>query len=179
LYRDASLLILDEPTAVLTPQEVKEFFDILKRLRDAGNALIFISHKLYEVMAISDRVTVLRDGRVLGTVNTGETNQKELARMMVGRDVITHWDKTPMRVGTPVLKIKTLSVANDKGMAAVHDVSLEVREGEILGIAGCASSRLPKMPFWKHTRSRPWRDTEYSMWRKLINIVRGLCVSMM
>lgn len=140
LYRDASLLILDEPTAVLTPQEVNEFFEILRRLRDAGNALIFISHKLYEVMAISDRVTVLRDGRVLGTVNTSETNQKELARMMVGRDVITQWDKPPLRANTPVLRVEALSVANDKGLPAVREVSLEVREGEILGIAGVSGN---------------------------------------
>ncbi|MCC7163387.1 MAG: ABC transporter ATP-binding protein [Anaerolineae bacterium] len=140
LYRDASLLILDEPTAVLTPQEVKEFFDILRRLRDAGNALIFISHKLYEVMAISDRVTVLRDGRVVGRVKTADTNQKELARMMVGRDVITRWDKPPAQQGPVVLKIEHLSAANDKGITAVRDFSLEVRAGEILGIAGVSGN---------------------------------------
>lgn len=140
LYRDASLLILDEPTAVLTPQEVKEFFDILRRLRDAGNALIFISHKLYEVMAISDRVTVLRDGRVVGRAETSRTNEKELARMMVGRDVITRWDKPPVGEGTTVLKIDKLSVANEKGLTAVRDLSLEVREGEILGIAGVSGN---------------------------------------
>jgi simple sugar transport system ATP-binding protein len=140
LYRDASLLILDEPTAVLTPQEVKEFFDILRRLRDAGNALIFISHKLYEVMAISDRVTVLRDGRVVGRVNTADTTQKELARMMVGRDVITHWDVPPAQQGPAVLKIENLSVANDKGIPAVRNLSLEVRKGQVLGIAGVSGN---------------------------------------
>lgn len=140
LYRDASLLILDEPTAVLTPQEVKEFFDILRRLRDAGNALIFISHKLYEVMAISDRVTVLRDGRVVGRVNTADTNQKELARMMVGREVVSRWDKSPTQQGTPVLRIEKLSVTSDKGVVAVQDLALEVRAGEILGIAGVSGN---------------------------------------
>lgn len=140
LYRDASLLILDEPTAVLTPQEVQEFFSILRRLRDAGNALIFISHKLYEVMAISDRVTVLRDGRVVGRAATRDTNQKELARMMVGREVITHWDRPPAKPGAPVLQLENLAVADDKGHAAVKNVSLEVRGGEILGIAGVSGN---------------------------------------
>ena len=140
LYRDASLLILDEPTAVLTPQEVTEFFDILRRLRDAGNALIFISHKLYEVMAISDRVTVLRDGRVVGRVNTRETNQNELARMMVGREVITHWDKPAHAQGEVVLDIQNLDIANDKGLNAVKKFSLQVRAGEILGIAGVSGN---------------------------------------
>jgi len=140
LYRDASLLILDEPTAVLTPQEVDEFFGILRRLREAGNALIFISHKLYEVMAISDRVTVLRDGRVVGQVETKSTNQKELARMMVGREVITRWDKPPEQAGDAVLRLDQLHVANDKGLPAVKNLSLDVRAGEILGIAGVSGN---------------------------------------
>lgn len=140
LYRDASLLILDEPTAVLTPQQVQEFFGILKRLRDAGNALIFISHKLYEVMAISDRVTVLRDGRVVGRAATRETNLKELARMMVGREVITQWAKPAPPQGAVVLDIQTLRVANDKGLDAVKNFSLHVRAGEILGIAGVSGN---------------------------------------
>lgn len=140
LYRDASLLILDEPTAVLTPQEVEEFFAILRRLRDAGNALIFISHKLYEVMSISDRVTVLRDGRVVGNVETKSTNQKELARMMVGREVVTHWEKTDTPPGDAALQIKNLAVSNDKGLGAVNNFSLDVRAGEILGIAGVSGN---------------------------------------
>jgi general nucleoside transport system ATP-binding protein len=140
LYREASLLILDEPTAVLTPQEVEELFDILRRLRDAGNALIFISHKLHEVMTISDRVTVLRDGRVVGQVNTQDTNQMELARMMVGRAVITQWDKPKPREGEVVLSIENLSVRNDKGLTAVREISLEVCAGEILGVAGVSGN---------------------------------------
>lgn len=140
LYRDASLLILDEPTAVLTPQEVKEFFDILRRLRDAGNGLIFISHKLDQVMEISDRVTVLRDGRVVGRVETTETNQKELAHMMVGREVITHWNKPHAAEGSPVLQVQDLTVRSDKGLTAVKQVSFDVRAGEILGIAGVSGN---------------------------------------
>ena len=140
LYRDASLLILDEPTAVLTPQEVEEFFGILRRLRDAGNALIFISHKLYEVMAISNRVTVLRDGRVVGQVATQDTNEKELAHMMVGRHVVTHWEKTAVQTGSSVLQIEKLNVLNDKGLPAVRNLSLQVRGAEILGIAGVSGN---------------------------------------
>lgn len=140
LYRDASLLILDEPTAVLTPEEVGEFFTILRRLRDAGNGLIFISHKLQEVMEISDRVTVLRDGRVVGRFITKETNQNELARMMVGRDVNTRWDKPPAKAGDLILNVEHLTVNNDKGLEAVKNLSLEIRAGEILGIAGVSGN---------------------------------------
>ncbi|MCG3142555.1 MAG: Galactose/methyl galactoside import ATP-binding protein MglA [Anaerolineae bacterium] len=140
LYRDASLLILDEPTAVLTPQEVQEFFGILRRLRDAGNALIFISHKLYEVISISDRVTALRDGRVVGEVETKATTQQELARMMVGRQVVTRWEKSDMPPSDAVLQIKQLAVSNDKGLGAVNHLSLDVRAGEILGIAGVSGN---------------------------------------
>ncbi len=140
LYRDASLLILDEPTAVLTPQEVQEFFGILRRLRAAGNALIFISHKLYEVKAISDRVVVLRDGRVVGGVATQATNQKELARMMVGREVITQWEKPAAQARETALQIDKLQALNDKQLPAVKEVSLQVRAGEILGIAGVSGN---------------------------------------
>lgn len=140
LYREASLLILDEPTAVLTPQEVEEFFGILRRLRDAGNALIFISHKLYEVMEISDRVVVLRDGRVVGAVETKTTNEQELARMMVGRDVVTNWEKSATLPTEAVLGVENLAVSNDKGLPAVKNLSLDVRAGEILGIAGVSGN---------------------------------------
>lgn len=140
LYRDASLLILDEPTAVLTPQEVEEFFGILRRLRDAGNALIFISHKLYEVMEISDRVVVLRDGRVVGAVETKATNEQELARMMVGREVVSTWEKPATPPAEAVLHIENLAVSNDKGLTAVKNLSLDLRAGEILGIAGVSGN---------------------------------------
>ncbi len=140
LYRDAALLILDEPTAVLTPQEVDELFLTLRRLVQAGHSLIFISHKLHEVMAISDRVTVLRDGRVVGSVKTKETNTKELARMMVGRDVVTFWDKPPRKSDNVVLRIAQLGALDDKGLPAVKNLSLDVRAGEIVGVAGVSGN---------------------------------------
>jgi ABC-type uncharacterized transport system ATPase subunit len=140
LYRDAALLILDEPTAVLTPQEVDELFVTLRKLTSTGHSLIFISHKLYEVMQISDRVTVLRDGRVVGTVATQETTQKELARMMVGRDVVTSWDKPPVQSQEQILCIEKLKALDDKGLPAVKNLSLDVRAGEIVGIAGVSGN---------------------------------------
>lgn len=135
LYRDAKLLILDEPTAVLTPQEVEDFFNILRRMREAGKTIVIITHKLEEVLAISDEVTVMRDGRVVGNVKTAETNQKELARMIVGRDVLLRVEKTSAEPRETVLKIENLSVTGKHG-AALNDVSLNVRAGEIVGIAG-------------------------------------------
>lgn len=140
LYRDAALLILDEPTAVLVPQEVDDLFVTLRKLTDTGHALIFISHKLHEVMKISDRVTVLRDGRVVGTVATKETTQKELARMMVGREVVDVWDKPPVKSEEVVLQIEKLSALNDKGFPSVKNLSLDVRAGEIVGVAGVSGN---------------------------------------
>ncbi len=140
LYRDAALLILDEPTAVLTPQEVDELFETLRRLKEVGHALIFISHKLHEVMEISDRVTVLRDGRVVGSVPTPQTNTKELARMMVGRDVVTRWDKPPRKWDDVVLHIEKLAALNDKDLPALKQISLDVRAGEVVGIAGVSGN---------------------------------------
>jgi ABC-type uncharacterized transport system ATPase subunit len=140
LYRDAALLILDEPTAVLVPQEVDDLFVTLRKLTETGHALIFISHKLHEVMKISDRVTVLRDGRVVGTVATKETTQKELARMMVGRDVVTAWDKTPTQSDEQILRIEHLTTRSDKNLLAVKDLSLDVRAGEIVGVAGVSGN---------------------------------------
>ncbi len=140
LYRDAALLILDEPTAVLVPQEVDELFVTLRKLTDTGHSLIFISHKLHEVMAISDRVTVLRDGRVAGTVATQDTTQKDLARMMVGRDVVTVWDKPECPSEMAVLRVEKLSALNDKGLPAVKNLSLSVCANEILGVAGVSGN---------------------------------------
>ena len=140
LYRDAALLILDEPTAVLTPQEVDDLFVTLRKLTETGHALIFISHKLHEVMKISDRVTVLRDGRVVGTVATKDTTQKDLARMMVGRDVVTAWDKPECPSETAVLRVEKLSALSDKGLPAVRNLSLQVCANEILGIAGVSGN---------------------------------------
>jgi general nucleoside transport system ATP-binding protein len=140
LYRDAALLILDEPTAVLTPQEVDELFATLRRLCQSGHALIFISHKLHEVMAISDRVTVLRDGRVVGRVATRDTNEKELVRLMVGREVITSWEKPLVPASATILHIEGLEVLGDKGVPALKGLSLDVRAGEIVGLAGVSGN---------------------------------------
>ncbi len=138
LYRDARLLILDEPTAVLTPQEVDELFAILRGMREQGKTIVIITHKLSEVLAISDDVTVMRDGKVVGRVRTAATSAAELARLMVGRDVLLHVEKGPAKPGAVVLSVKGLSVrsAIDPRRQVLNDVSLEVRSGEIVGIAG-------------------------------------------
>jgi len=136
LYRHARLLILDEPTAVLTPLEVEEFFVILRRMREQGKTVIIITHKLSEVLAISDEVTVMRDGKVVGGVQTKDTNAAELARMMVGREVLLRVEKPDAKVGQPELIVKNLSVKAIDGTKRVDGASFEVRRGEIVGIAG-------------------------------------------
>ena len=136
LYRGAQLLVLDEPTAVLTPQETKEFFATLRAMAERGHTVIFITHKLEEVMEISHRCTVLRDGKVVGTVKTSETTDAELARMMVGREVVFRVEKKPAKPGEVVLDVRELSVSGERGLLAVRGLSLEVRAGEILGLAG-------------------------------------------
>jgi ABC-type uncharacterized transport system ATPase subunit len=135
LYRKAELLILDEPTAVLTPQEVEEFFSILRGMREQGKTVVIITHKLEEVLAISDNVTVMRDGRVVGKVKTAETDATELARMIVGRDVLLRVDKPDAKPGKAVLSLANVSVRGKHG-DALSDISLEVRSGEIVGVAG-------------------------------------------
>ncbi len=136
LYRHARLLILDEPTAVLTPLEVEEFFAILRRMREQGKTVIIITHKLSEVLAVSDEVTVMRDGKVVGSVQTKDTNAAELARLMVGREVLLRVEKNDAKIGQPELAVKNLSVIAAGGAKRVNDVSFEVRSGEIVGIAG-------------------------------------------
>jgi simple sugar transport system ATP-binding protein len=140
LYRGAAALILDEPTAVLTPQEVDELFGTLRRMAGEGHALIFISHKLHEVLSISDRVTVLRQGRVVQTLTTQATNRQELARLMVGRDVLLRVERPAVKVGGPRLQLENVSASGDSGLPAVRSVDLEVRGGEILGIAGVSGN---------------------------------------
>src|SRR5829696_2991679 len=135
LYRNAELLILDEPTAVLSPQEVEEFFGILRRMKEQGKTIIIITHKLEEVLAISDEVTVMRDGRSVGNVRTAETSAAELARMIVGRDVLLRVEKTEATPKATVLEVRDLVVGGKHG-PAVNDVSFNVRSGEIVGIAG-------------------------------------------
>jgi simple sugar transport system ATP-binding protein len=136
LYREARLLILDEPTAVLTPQEVEDLFCILRRMREQGKTIIIITHKLSEVLAISDEVTVMRDGRVVGRMRTSETSTGELARLMVGRDVLLRVEKTPARPGAPVLTVRDLGLRLRDGTRPLDGVSFTVRAGEIVGIAG-------------------------------------------
>jgi simple sugar transport system ATP-binding protein len=136
LYREANILILDEPTAVLTPQESEELFAILRSLKQEGKSIIFISHKLKEVLKISDRITVLRDGRVVGSVTPEETSEKELARMMVGREVILSVEKGKMKRGDPILQVINLKALDTRKLKAVDDVSFNVHEGEIYGLAG-------------------------------------------
>jgi simple sugar transport system ATP-binding protein len=136
LYRHARLLILDEPTAVLTPQEVDEFFSILRRMREQGKTVVIITHKLAEVLAISDEVTVMRDGRVVGNLQTKDTNAAELARLMVGREVLLRVEKPDAKPGSAQLSVRDLSVIARGGAKRVDKVSFEVRQGEILGIAG-------------------------------------------
>jgi simple sugar transport system ATP-binding protein len=136
LYRHAQLLILDEPTAVLTPQEVEEFFAILRSMREQGKTIVIITHKLDEVLAISDNVTVMRDGKVVGEVKTSETNAAELARLMVGREVLLRVEKPDATPGEVVVSIRDLSIAGRDGSKRVDRVSFEVRKGEIVGVAG-------------------------------------------
>jgi ABC-type uncharacterized transport system ATPase subunit len=136
LYRHAQILILDEPTAVLTPQEVEEFFAILRGMRAQGKTIVIITHKLSEVLAISDEVTVMRDGKVVGNVKTSETNAAELARMMVGREVLLRVEKPDAKAGAPVLSLRGLSVLGRDGSKRLDGISFEVRAGEIVGIAG-------------------------------------------
>jgi simple sugar transport system ATP-binding protein len=136
LYRHAQLLILDEPTAVLTPQEVEEFFVILRRMREQGKTIVIITHKLSEVLAISDNVTVMRDGKVVGGVKTSETNAAELARMMVGREVLLRVEKPDAKPAAAVLKTHGLTILGRDGTKRLNNVSMEVRAGEIVGIAG-------------------------------------------
>lgn len=140
LYRGAALLVLDEPTAVLTPQEVEQLFTVLRRMAEAGHSLIFISHKLGEVLAISRRVTVLRDGRAIGTVPTRDATREALARMMVGRDVLLHAECPPVAYGRARLALRDVWANDASGLPAVRGVSLDVRAGEILGIAGVSGN---------------------------------------
>jgi len=136
LLRKAKILILDEPTSVLTPIETRELFKTLKKLKEKGITIIFITHKLREVKEITDRVTVLRKGRLVGTVETAKVSEIDLARMMVGREVFLKISKKPAKVGRKVLEVVNLWVKDDRGLDAVRGVSLDLYEGEILGIAG-------------------------------------------
>ncbi len=136
IYRGARILILDEPTAVLTPQEVEELLQILRRLADQGTSIIFISHKLNEVLAVCDRITVLRDGHKVGTVLASDCSEADLAQMMVGREVTFTQEQRLLQPGHPLLQLTNLWVEGDRGLAALLGIDLTVRAGEIVGIAG-------------------------------------------
>ncbi len=136
LYRRADILILDEPTAVLTPQEAQELFEILRTLVREGMSVIFISHKLNEVLEIADRITVLRRGKMIDTVPRAGATEEGLAKMMVGREVLLRVEKKPAQPTDPLLEVRDLHVNDDRHLAAVRDVSFVVRAGEIVGIAG-------------------------------------------
>ena len=136
LYRDARILILDEPTAVLTPREVEEFFQILRRMREQGKTIVIITHKLEEVLAISDELTVMRDGRVVGHRQTSGATSAELARLMVGRDVLLRVEKPEAHPRGVVLRVSDLSMTARDGTRRIDNISIEVRSGEIVGVAG-------------------------------------------
>ncbi len=136
LYRNARLLILDEPTAVLTPQETAGLFVVLRHLASMGHSIVIVTHKLHEIMEISDRVTIMRDGRVVGAVKTALSCKDELARLMVGRDVSLRAEKAPRQPGKPLLQLEGLSALDARGARALNAVALTVHEGEILGVAG-------------------------------------------
>ena len=136
LFRDADLVILDEPTAVLTPQEAVELFQIIRGLQADGKSIIFISHKLKEVLEIADRITVLRRGKTIETMSRAAATEESLARAMVGRDVLLHVEKMAAQPGEPVLSVENLHVIDDRGLEKVAGLSFDVKAGEIVGIAG-------------------------------------------
>ena len=136
LYRKANILVLDEPTAVLTPQEAEDLFGVMRQLTEKGVSIIFITHKLKEILNVADRVTVMRRGKVVGHTSPKETDQQGLATMMVGRDVLLKVDKAPAKPTDIVLEVDHLQIEDDRGVEVVRDISFEVRAGEILGIAG-------------------------------------------
>jgi len=140
LYRNARILVLDEPTAVLTPQETDEIFAVLRRLADEGHSIVFISHKLYEVLEIADRITVIRRGRVVGQRLPAETDEDDLAELMVGREVQLTVDRGESHPADIVLQVEGLHVRDDRGSEVVRGVDFDVRAGEILGIAGVAGN---------------------------------------
>ena len=140
LYRGAKILILDEPTSVLTPQETEKLFIILRKMKEQGNAIIIITHKLNEVLAISDRVAILRKGQVVDTVKTADTNEKELTELMVGRPINLEIKRPETENNKTVLRVVDLSVVNEDGTIGLKDINFTLKSGEILGVAGIAGS---------------------------------------
>src|SRR2546430_15518723 len=148
LYRGAGILILDEPTGVLTPQETNELFVVLRDLVKGGKTIIFISHKLREVLEISDRITVMRRGKVVGHLITKDTNQEEIATAMVGRAVLLRVEKKPAKAGAVSFRVENLTALSDRGVQALKGVSFELRQGEILGIAGVEGNGQSELVEW-------------------------------
>lgn len=140
LYRGAQILILDEPTAVLTPQETNKLFKILRKMKDQGSAIIIITHKLHEVLEISDRVAILRKGKLIDTVTTVNTNEKELTELMVGRPVSLKIERPEVKDKKTILNVVDLSVENDERTLALKNINFKLKRGEILGVAGIAGS---------------------------------------
>ena len=140
LYRGAEILILDEPTAVLTPQEIEKLFAILRKMKEQGSAIIIITHKLHEVLAISDRVAILRKGQLIDTVKTSETNENQLTELMVGRPVSLKINRPEVAEKHTILKVIDLSVSNEDGTEALKNINFKLKRGEILGVAGIAGS---------------------------------------
>jgi len=140
LYRGADILILDEPTAVLTPQETQKLFDVLRRMREDGKAIVIITHKLHEVLTLSDKVAVLRKGEYVGTVNTNETNESQLTEMMVGKKISLNIERSEPKNVSDRLIVNNLDCINREGVKVLDDVTFTARSGEILGIAGIAGS---------------------------------------
>ncbi len=140
LYRGANILILDEPTAVLTPQETQKLFEVLRKMKEDGKSIVIITHKLHEVLAISDKVSVLRKGEYIGTLITAETNEAELTEMMVGKKISLNIDRTDCSNAVDRLDIKNINCTNQEGIKVLDDISFNVKGGEIFGIAGIAGS---------------------------------------
>ncbi len=140
LFKGASILIFDEPTSYLTKIETRKLFENLRRMADEGKSIIFVTHKIDEVMEISDRITVLRQGRVVAVKDRKDVSKEELARLIVGRDVLFRVQKMESRVSEPLLRLENVSALSDVGVLGLRDVSLEVRSGEILGVAGVAGN---------------------------------------
>jgi ABC-type uncharacterized transport systems, ATPase components len=167
LYRGAEILILDEPTGVLTPQEVDELFKILRSLKDEGKTIVLITHKLIEIMDLTSEVSVMRQGEIVGHTKTLDTNKEKLAEMMVGRSVLLRVNKQEIKKGEVIFKVKNLSVKDDLDVTRVKDVNLEICSGEILGIAGVTGNGqtelLEALSGIRKSRVRKYRV----IWRKI------------
>lgn len=184
LYRGADILILDEPTAVLTPQEIRKLFAVLRAMRDDGKSIIIITHKLNEVMEISDRVAVLRKGEHIATVETSATNEQELTEMMVGRKIVLNIDRTQVENPVDRLIVDNLNCTNKDGIKVLEDISFTARGGEILGIAGIAGSGqrelleaiagLQKLDSGEIIFNRPKKNLPVSFYHKKLNEVKRL-----